>query len=72
MLFGVGAGTPGNFKVMAGDCQRLLEIVDNSTFNKNYNSHKKLPNQKLLLFGVFGGNAFFNENMYFLGRRKYH
>ena len=31
-------GTPGNVKVIAGDCQRLMEVVDNSTL-KNLNSH---------------------------------
>ena len=45
MLFWGDPGTLGNVKVIAGDCQRLLEIVDNSTFNKNYNSHLTLPNR---------------------------
>ena len=38
-LFWGDPGTPGSVKVIAGDCQRSLEIVDNSTCNKNYNSH---------------------------------
>ena len=69
VFLGGDAGTPGNVKVIAGDCQRLLEIVDNSTF-KNVTILTK-SYKKLILFGGFKTSAFFNDQGNFLGRLKY-
>ena len=64
-------GTPGNVKVIAGDCQRSLEIVDNSTLKKLPFS-LKVAKHKLLLVGCFEKTHSYIKNMHFLGRRKYH
>ncbi len=70
MLFWRDLGTPGNVKVIASDCQRLLEIVDNSTFKHVTILTKSY--KKLILFGGFKTSAFFNDQGNFLGRRKYY
>ena len=69
LFFGGDAGTPGNVKVIAGDCQRLLEIVDNSTF-KNVTILTK-SYKKLIFVRGLEKSAFFNDQGNFLGRLKY-
>ena len=69
-LFCGDPGTPGNVKEIAGDCQRLLEIVDNSSFKHVTILTKSY--KKLILFGGFETSAFFNDQGNFLGRRKHY
>ena len=55
---GGGPGTPENAKVIAGNCQRLLAVVDNSTFKPTVILTKSWSTQ-LLLFGGFDKNIIF-------------
>ncbi len=63
----------GGPKVIAGDCQRLLEIVVNSTF-KQLQFSLKVPPPKNCYFTEASKKErhLFNEKVFFLGRRKYH